>query len=65
MNPRRPSSPARQCRWPIVLAILTMVGLLSALFSEGGPGWWLSWAALAAPLVVIARFWPLRRRLRP
>jgi hypothetical protein len=41
-------------RWPVVMAVLSFVGLLSALLGEGGAWWWLSWTALAIPLVVIA-----------
>ncbi|MET4898743.1 hypothetical protein RN629_16605 [Sphingomonadaceae bacterium jetA1] len=55
------SSFARQWRWPIVIAVLTVFGLLSALIGQGGVWWWLSWAALAAPLLVVARYWPLRQ----
>jgi hypothetical protein len=33
-------------RWPLVLAGLTLFGLLSALLGEGGVWWVLSWAAL-------------------
>lgn len=40
-------------RWPLVLAVLTVVGLLSALLGEGGPFWLVSWAALSMPLLVI------------
>lgn len=58
---RRSSNFMRQWLWPIVLAIVTIFGLLSALLGEGGVWWWLSWVALATPLVVIARYWPLRR----
>lgn len=39
-------------RWPLVLAAVTLLGLLSALLGEGGVWWALSWAALATPLVV-------------
>ena len=45
----------RQWSWPIALAVLTVFGLLSALLGEGGIWWGLSWAALAIPLLVIAR----------
>jgi len=41
-------------RWPLVLAVLTVVGLLSALLGEGGPFWLVSWLALSVPLLVIA-----------
>ena len=40
-------------RWPLVLAGLTLFGLLSALLGEGGLWWVLSWIALALPLLVI------------
>lgn len=58
---RRRTSYARQWRWPVCLAVLTLFGLLSALLGQGGIWWWLSWAALAFPLLVIIRYWPLRR----
>lgn len=53
----------RQWGWPIGLAVLTMLGLFSALIGESGVWWWLSWAALSVPLLIIARYWPLRRFL--
>ncbi len=66
---RRPYHVARQWSLPLALAVLTTFGLLSALLGEGGVWWWLSWFALAMPLLVIARYWPLRRlfqrKLRP
>ena len=38
--------------WPLVLALFTATGLVSALFSEGwGDAW--AWIALAVPLVAI------------
>jgi len=57
----RSSSFSRQWSWPFGLAVLTMFGLLSALLGEGGIWWWLSWTALTMPLLVVARYWPLRR----
>ncbi|WP_206239605.1 hypothetical protein [Novosphingobium terrae] len=60
---RRTSAFARQWSWPIALAVLTCFGLLSALIGEGGLWWGLSWIALAMPLLVILRYWPLRRLL--
>jgi hypothetical protein len=42
-------------RWPLGLALLSAIGLLSALVSEG-LGDWLAWATLAAVLLVAARF---------
>jgi hypothetical protein len=41
-------------RWPLILAGLTIFGLLSALLGEGGVWWVLSWLALAGPLIAIA-----------
>ncbi|MDV3480098.1 hypothetical protein [Sphingobium yanoikuyae] len=52
---RHHSTFRQQWSWPIGLAALTIFGLLSALLGEGGLWWWLSWAALALPLLVIAR----------
>ena len=40
-------------RWPMLLAVLTVVGLLSALLGEGGPFWFVSWIALSLPLLAI------------
>jgi len=45
--------PSRLWRWPLVLAALTLFGLLSALLGEGGVWWGLSWIALTTPLLVI------------
>ena len=35
--------------WPLVLGVLTAVGLVSALFSDGGWGDWLAWLTLGIP----------------
>jgi len=37
--------------WPVVIALLSILGLIAGLVSEG-PGDWLSWAALAVPVVI-------------
>ncbi|RMI00719.1 hypothetical protein [Stutzerimonas nitrititolerans] len=37
--------------WPVVIALLSILGLVAGLVSEG-PGDWLSWAALAVPVVI-------------
>ncbi|MFD2182100.1 hypothetical protein [Rhodoplanes azumiensis] len=50
---RAPDKAVRQWRWPIVLAVSTLVGLLAALIGGGGVWWAVSWAALASPLVVL------------
>lgn len=44
-----------QWRWPVILGLLTAIGLAAALFGEGGPLWIASWAALLAPLAIAAR----------
>ncbi|MDR5172078.1 hypothetical protein IHQ56_09635 [Methylobacillus flagellatus] len=42
--------------WPILLAVLTTLGLLSALLGVGI--WhWLAWASLAVPIIVIWHYW--------
>ncbi|GAB3778283.1 hypothetical protein GCM10028796_58470 [Ramlibacter monticola] len=38
--------------WPLVLAVFTTTGLVSALFSEGWGDVW-AWVALATPLAAI------------
>jgi hypothetical protein len=53
---------SRIWRWPIVLALLTAFGLLSALLGQGGIWWILSWITLIIPLVVIAVSVVRRRR---
>lgn len=35
--------------WPVVLGLLTTVGLVAALFSDGGAGDWLAGLCLWAP----------------
>lgn len=40
-------------RWPLVLAAVTVFGLLAALLGEHGIWLILSWLSLATPLVVI------------
>jgi len=61
---KRRSTFRRQWSWPIVLALVTMIGLLSALLGESGIFWWLSWALLALPLVTACKFvfWPSAAR---
>ena len=39
-------------RWPLALGLLTSVGLVSALFSEGGFGDALAWLTLGIPVAV-------------
>ncbi|WP_424630660.1 hypothetical protein [Bradyrhizobium sp. SYSU BS000235] len=42
-------------RWPLLLAALTVFGLLAALIGQSGLWWPASWIALAMPLIVIVR----------
>lgn len=44
----------RPWRWPSAIAVLTLLGLLSALLGEGGVWSALSWVALSVPLLVAA-----------
>lgn len=48
--------------WPLVLGVLTAVGLVSALFSDGGLGDVVSWIALGLPVAVCVWFGWLRGR---
>jgi hypothetical protein len=45
---------SRIWRWPLVLAVLFVFGLVSALLGQGSIWWVLSWIALTIPLAVIA-----------
>jgi len=47
--------------WPLLLGAMTTIGLVSALVSERLWASILSWIGLGLPLVLILRFWPLRR----
>ena len=49
-------------RWPIVLGVLTAIGLVSALFSDGGPGDALAWVTLGIPVAAGLWFGWGRRR---
>ncbi|MCH2241392.1 MAG: hypothetical protein MK041_05560 [Aquabacterium sp.] len=48
-------------RWPVALAVLTTIGLVAALFSDGGAGDLLAGACLAVPVGVGAWFGWVRR----
>ncbi len=37
--------------WPVVIAVVSAIGLIAGLVSEGA-GDWLSWLALAVPVVI-------------
>jgi len=47
--------------WPIVLGVLTAVGLVSALFSDGGAGDFVAWVTLGIPVAVCIWYGWLRR----
>ncbi len=53
LRPCRQPSAIQRWGWPVALAVLSIVGLLSALLGQGGVWWFLSWVALSTPLVVI------------
>lgn len=46
---------------PLVIGVLSLIGLVSALAGDGLADW-LSWAALAVPVLAVA--WAMRRRRR-
>ncbi|MFT4265922.1 MAG: hypothetical protein QM586_01670 [Xenophilus sp.] len=50
--------------WPIVLGVLTAVGLVSALFSDGGFGDVVAWVTLGIPVAVCLWYGWLRRGRR-
>ncbi|WP_345422933.1 hypothetical protein [Halioxenophilus aromaticivorans] len=45
---------------PILLAVLTIIGLTSALFSDGGWGDKLAWVCLAIVSLVSFYYWGLK-----
>jgi hypothetical protein len=47
-------------RWPLLLAVLSLFGLLSALIGDGVYDW-LSWLSLGVPLGLLGLVW-LRMR---
>ena len=52
-------------RWPLLLAVLSFLGLLSALIGDGFYDL-LSWLSLAVPLLLVAVVWiRLRGASRP
>ena len=60
---KHPHSFWRMWGWPIALGLLTTIGLISALFSDGGFGDVLAWFALGVPVVVCAWYGWRRRSL--
>jgi hypothetical protein len=44
-------------KWPLVMAGLTVFGLLAALLGQDEAWWIVSWSALSVPLVVVAYRW--------
>lgn len=65
----RSASYLRVWLWPILLAALTMVGLLSALLGQHDVWYWVAWIALSIPLAVIlrhvARAWHFHENRKP
>ena len=62
MTYRHASPAVRTWRWPVVIGVLTTIGLVAALFSDGGPGDMLANACLAVPAAVGLWFGWGRRR---
>lgn len=63
MKADRSRSNWRIFRWPLLIAAVSLVGLLSALVGDGGYDL-LSWLTLGSTLVVIAIAWRGRVRSR-
>ena len=59
----KPNTRARSLRAvfaaPLVMCVLSLIGLVSALAGDGLADW-LSWTALAVPVLAVA--WAMRRR---
>lgn len=65
MSRRQRSSLPAVWGWPLSLAIVTLLGLVSALIGGAGIWLWLSWMSLALPLLVIATRFRNSRKRRP
>jgi hypothetical protein len=55
-KPRHPHAFRHLWGWPIVMGVLTTIGLISALFSDGGLGDAVAWVALGIPVAVCMWF---------
>lgn len=57
------SAPQRIRVWtaPIYIGVISTVGLIAALLSDGGLGDYLAWLALAIPVAVVLWYVPPRR----
>lgn len=62
MTHLHPSHAVRAWRWPVVIGVFTAIGLVAALFSDGGLGDMLANACLALPAGVGLWFGWGRRR---
>lgn len=58
-KPKKPGAFLHTFGAPIVIAVFSTVGLVSALLGDGVRDW-ISWAGLAVPVVVI--IWALKAR---
>lgn len=61
MSRERHTGGLRLWAWPLFVGVLTSIGLISALFSEGGFGDLLAGGCLAVPVAVCTWFGYLRR----
>lgn len=61
---KHPHSFWRMWGWPIVLGLLTTLGLITALFSDGGLGDIVAWIGLGTPVVVSIWFGWMRSGAR-
>ena len=59
MRRRPPLNTWRVFGAPILIAMVSLVGLVAALLGDGLPDW-ISWATLSVPLIVIA--WAVKAR---
>jgi hypothetical protein len=61
------SAPKRIRVWtaPIYIGVLSTIGLIAALLSDGGLGDYLAWLALGIPVAVVLWYVPPRRAQKP
>lgn len=62
MTHRHAPAPVHIWRWPVLIGVLSAIGLVSALFSDGGWGDHVANACLAIPVVVSGWFGWGRRK---
>jgi hypothetical protein len=39
-------------RWPLLIGVSSLVGLVAGLLGEGGVWWWICWLTLSVPVAL-------------